>query len=75
MYPFYLMFARSVKVVYKEIRRNLPIYMQGRARTSSIHFAQNKDTRVYQCANMLYKPCRWLFTRLIKSRFCTVFDP
>lgn len=47
MYPFYLMFARSVKVVYKEIRRNLPIYMQGRARTSSIHFAQNKDTRVY----------------------------
>lgn len=30
------MIARSVKVVYKEIRRKLPIYMQERARTKLV---------------------------------------
>lgn len=36
MFLFYFMFARSVKVVYIEIRRNLPIYMQDRARTKQV---------------------------------------
>lgn len=30
------MIARSVKVVYKEIRRKLPIYMQERTRTKLV---------------------------------------
>lgn len=84
MLPFYFMFARLVKVVYKEIRRNLPIYMQEPARTKSVPFILHKTrTPMYisvqivyiSHANSLYKPCRWLFTRLIKSRSCKVYDP
>lgn len=80
----YFMFARLVKVVYKEIRRNLPIYMQEPARTKSVPFILHKTrTPMYisvqivyiSHANSLYKPCRWLFTRLIKSRSCKVYDP
>lgn len=36
MFLFFFMIARSVKVVYKEIRRKLPIYMQERARTKLV---------------------------------------
>lgn len=36
MFLFYFMIARSVKVVYKEIRRKLPIYMQERTRTKLV---------------------------------------
>lgn len=74
MFLFFFMIARSVKVVYKEIRIKFTNIHAGtstyKTSTSSIHFAQNKDNRVYQCANSLYKPCRWLFTCLIKSRSC-----
>lgn len=36
MFLFFFMIARSVKVVYKEIRIKLPIYMQERARTKLV---------------------------------------
>lgn len=36
MFLFFFMIARSVKVVYKEIRRKLPIYMQERTRTKLV---------------------------------------
>lgn len=36
MFLFVFMIARSVKVVYKEIRIKLPIYMQERARTKLV---------------------------------------
>lgn len=56
------MFARLVKVVYKEIRRNLPIYMQEPARTKSVPFILHKTrTPTYisvQMTDDLYKPCK-----------------
>lgn len=36
MFLLFFMIARSVKVVYKEIRIKLPIYMQERARTKLV---------------------------------------